>query len=69
MDFGKLFRNVSPEMGSNLTIKIGNPPKLKVNNELCARDLMGRDLLSRSSGVWDPSSSSASIAPHEWPEI
>lgn len=42
MDFGKLFRNVSPEMGSNLTIKIGNPPKLKVRNCFCMwSDLLG----------------------------
>ena len=55
--------------GNYFQSKFENAKLIKVNNELCARDLMGRDLLSRSSGVWDPSSSSASIAPHEWPEI
>ena len=55
--------------GDYFQSKFKNAKLIKVNDELCARDLMGRDLLSRSSGVWDPSSSSASIAPHGWPEI
>lgn len=42
MDFGKLFKNVTPEMGSNLTLKIGNPPQLKVRNCFCMwSDLLG----------------------------
>lgn len=42
MDFGKLFKNVTPDMGSNLTLKIGNPPKLKVRNCFCMwSDLLG----------------------------
>lgn len=42
MDFSKLFKNATPDMGSNLTIKIGNPPKLKVRNCFCMwSDLLG----------------------------
>ena len=29
MDFSKLFKGFSKDMGSNLTVKIGHPPVLK----------------------------------------
>lgn len=42
MDFGKLLKNTAPEMGSNLTIKIGNPPSLTVRKCFCMwSDLLG----------------------------
>lgn len=42
MDFGKLFKGVTPNMGSNLKIKIGNPPKLNVRKCFCMwSDLLG----------------------------
>lgn len=42
MDFSKLFRNASKDMGSNLTLKIGNPPKLDIKPCFCMwSDLLG----------------------------
>lgn len=42
MDFGKVFKGVTPDMGSNLTIKIGHPPKLNVRKCFCMwSDLLG----------------------------
>ena len=42
MDFRKLFRNVPKDFGSNLTIKIGTPPKLQTRNCFCMwSDLLG----------------------------
>lgn len=35
MDFSKLLKDTAPEMGSNLTIKIGNPPSLTVRKCFC----------------------------------
>ena len=32
MDFGELFRNIPKDFGSNLTKKIGTPPKLQTRN-------------------------------------
>lgn len=42
MDFSKLFKNITKEMGSGLTSKIGNPPKLNVKPCFCMwSDLLG----------------------------
>lgn len=42
MDFSKLLKDTAPEMGSNLTIKIGNPPSLTVRKCFCMwSDLLG----------------------------
>ena len=42
MDFGKLFRNIPKDFGSNLTKKIGTPPKLKTRKCFCMwSDLLG----------------------------
>ncbi len=42
MDFGKLFKNISRDFGSNLTYKIGNPPTLKTKRCFCMwSDLLG----------------------------
>lgn len=42
MDFGELFRNLPKDFGSNLTIKIGTPPKLQTRNCFCMwSDLLG----------------------------
>lgn len=42
MDFGKLFKNISKDFGSNLTYKIGNPPTLKTKQCFCMwSDLLG----------------------------
>lgn len=35
MDFGKLLKNVTKDLGSNLTYKIGNPPNLKTKKCFC----------------------------------
>lgn len=35
MDFSKLLKDTAPEMGSNLTIKIDNPPSLTVRKCFC----------------------------------
>lgn len=42
MDFRELFKNASKNCGSNLTIKIGNPPKLQTMKCFCLwSDLLG----------------------------
>ena len=42
MNFGKLFKNISKDFGSNLTYKIGNPPTLKAKQCFCMwSDLRG----------------------------
>ena len=42
MDFSKLFKNITKEMGSGLTSKIGNPPELNVKPCFCMwSDLLG----------------------------
>lgn len=42
MDFGKLFKNITKDFGSNLTYKIGNPPNLKTRRCFCMwSDLLG----------------------------
>lgn len=42
MDFGELFRNIPKDFGSNLTTKIGTPPKLQTRNCFCMwSDLLG----------------------------
>lgn len=42
MDFSKLFKRANKEVGSNLTIKIGHPPKMKSASCFCMwADLLG----------------------------
>lgn len=42
MDFRNLFKRTKPSWGSNLTVKIGNPPKLKIHSCYCMwSDLLG----------------------------
>lgn len=42
MDLPKIFKNSKPEHSSNLTLKIGNPPKLESNEYFCMwSDLLG----------------------------
>ncbi len=42
MSLSKLFKNANPSWSSNLTCKIGNPPKLSVSNYFCMwSDLLG----------------------------
>ena len=42
MDFGKLFKNIPKDFGSNLTMKIGNPPELQTRDCFCLwSDLLG----------------------------
>lgn len=53
--------------GSYFQSKFLNANLIKINDNLCARDLMGRDLLSKENGIWDPSDSSTSIASYGWP--
>ncbi|MGN1296089.1 MAG: bifunctional metallophosphatase/5'-nucleotidase [Bacilli bacterium] len=53
--------------GSYFQNKFPTAKLIKVNDDLCARDLMGRDLLSKSNGIWNPSDSSASLSSYGWP--
>jgi len=42
MDLPKLFNGLDKDLGSNLTHKIGNPPKIKTNDYFCVwSDLLG----------------------------
>lgn len=42
LDYSEIFKSVKPEWGSNLTVKIGNPPKLNVAPSYCMwSDLLG----------------------------
>ena len=42
MDFSKLFKNITKDFGSNLTMKIGNTPELKTRDCFCLwSDLLG----------------------------
>lgn len=42
LDFSKMFSNIPDKWGSNLSKKIGNPPKLKVRQSFCMwSDLLG----------------------------
>ena len=42
MDFSKLFKRTKKEFGSNLTMKIGHPPKMKSSSCFCLwSDLLG----------------------------
>ena len=42
MDFSKLFKRAKKEFGSNLTMKIGHPPKMKSSSCFCFwSDLLG----------------------------
>lgn len=48
MDFSKLLKDTAPEMGSNLTIKIGNPPSLTVRKcFVCGLICLDLDLYSK----------------------